>query len=287
MTLFEAAASAPASSANLGPGFDCLAVALELRCRVKARRSTSWGVEHVGRHRPPSGSSDAVLASARAAIGSEHPLHLQVDNRIPIGSGLGSSAAAFASGAAAALRCAGRPVDREEVFAMVSDLEGHPDNAAATVFGGLVLVDPQSQVRKLPMSRTYGLLVVVPSLRFWTKESRRAVPQQYDRAMVIRSMARTSALVTGLHSGETRLLRSALGDEIHESSRNRVRPQVGELIKEALQAGAVYACWSGSGPSVLVFTRVEEAGRVAGSLGEGVGEGAQILHLDLAEQGVL
>ncbi len=287
MTRFEAGATAPASSANLGSAFDCLAVALELRCRVKARRSTEWGVDHVGLHRPPSGSSDAVLASARAAVGEEHPLHLQVHNQIPIGSGLGSSAAAFTSGAAAALRCVGRPVDRREVFALVSELEGHPDNAAATVFGGLVLVDPQSRALKLPMSRAYGLLVVVPAIRFWTKESRQAVPKQYDRETVIRSLARVSALVTGLCSGEARLLRSALGDEIHESSRNRMRPQVGQIIQEALNAGAVYACWSGSGPSVLAFTRVDEAGQVAENLGGCLADGVEILHLDLAEQGVL
>ena len=286
MTPFEAQATAPASSANLGPAFDCLAVALELRCRVKARRSAKWEVEHVGTHRPPWGSVDAVLTAAQAAVGPKRPLHLQVHNEIPIGSGVGSSAAAFTSGAAAALRCLGRPVDPPEVFAMVSDLEGHPDNAAAAVYGGLVLVDPQGRVLNLHMSNSYVLMLVVPTIRFWTKESRQAVPEQYDRATVIRSLARTAALVTGLVSGRHQLLRSALGDEVHESARNRSRPQVGDTIGEAMTAGAVYACWSGSGPSVLVLTRLIEARTVAESLRKRLGKEVEVLTLDVAEQGI-
>ena len=287
MTPFEAEASAPASSANLGPAFDCLALALEIRCRVKARRSGQWSVEHVGLHRPPVGSTDAVLASARAAVGPERPLRLEVDNEVPIGSGLGSSAAAFTSGAAAALRCVRRAVDRQELFELVSRLEGHPDNAAAAVYGGLVLVDPNGRVLELTMSGAYGVLVLVPSIRFWTRESRGAVPESFDRETVIRSLARTSALVTGLGSGKSELLRSALGDEIHESSRNRLRPQVGEFIGRALDAGAVYACWSGSGPSVAVFTRAEETSQVANALAGTLGDGVEVIQPGVADQGMV
>lgn len=228
-----------------------------------------------------------MLASARAAVGSGHPLHLEVDNEVPIGSGLGSSAAAFTSGAAVALRLAGRRVDRRWVFELVSRLEGHADNAAAAVYGGLVLVDAEGRALKLSMSEAYGLLVLVPSVRLWTKESRRVIPDRFDRATVIRSLARTSALVTGLGSGDSGLLRSALGDEIHESSRNRLRPQVGRLMAQAMEAGAVYACWSGSGPSVMVVTEAGETARVADTLEGSLGEGVEVVRPGIAEKGIV
>ncbi|MDE0189102.1 MAG: homoserine kinase [bacterium] len=287
MTGTPSEASAPASSANLGPGFDCLALALEIRCRVRAWRSERWKVRHVGRHRPPPESADAVLAGARAAVGSEHPLRLEVDNHVPMGSGLGSSAAAYAAGATAALRCMGRPVDPNQVFRWVSTLEGHPDNAAAAVFGGLVLVDPENRVRRLTMSDAYGLVVLVPAFRLFTSESRSVVPERFELPAVVNSLSRMAALVAGLTSGEEGVLQSALGDEIHETSRTRLRPSVGELIGEALDAGAVYAAWSGSGPSVLVFTRSSETGRVVETLSSSLGDQVEIVCPPMASRGIV
>lgn len=287
MTGTASEASAPASSANLGPGFDCLALALEIRCRVRAWRSERWKVRHVGRHRPPPGSADAVLAGARAAVGSEHPLRLEVDNHIPIGSGLGSSAAAYTAGTAAAFRSVGEPVDSSRVFRLVTALEGHPDNAAAAAFGGLVLVDPDNRVRKLAISGAYGLLVLVPAFRLFTSESRSVVPERFDLPAVVNSLSRMAALVAGLTSGEAGVLQSALGDELHETSRNRLRPSVGKLIGEALGAGAVYAAWSGSGPSVLVFTRSLEVGQVAEALALSLGDEVEIVCPPIASRGIV
>jgi len=264
-----------------------LALALEIRCRVRAWRSERWKVRHVGRHRPPPESADAVLAGARAAVGSEHPLRLEVDNHVPIGSGLGSSAAAYTAGAAAALRSVGRPVDPNQVFRWVSTLEGHPDNAAAAVFGGLVLVDPENRVRRLTMSDAYGLVVLVPAFRLFTSESRSVVPERFELPAVVNSLSRMAALVAGLTSGEEGVLQSALGDEIHETSRTRLRPSVGELIGEALDAGAVYAAWSGSGPSVLVFTRSSETGRVVETLSSSLGDQVEIVCPPMASRGIV
>ena len=287
MTGTASEASAPASSANLGPGFDCLALAIEIRCRVRAWPSERWKVRHVGRHRPPPGSADAVLAGARVAVGSEHPLRLEVDNHVPIGSGLGSSAAAYTAGAAVAFRSVGQPVDSHRIFRLVTALEGHPDNAAAAVFGGLMLVDPDSRVRKLTMSDAYGLLVLVPAFQLFTSESRGVVPERFELPAVVNSLSRMAALVAGLTTGEAGILQSALGDEIHETSRNRLRPLVGELMGEALSAGAVYAAWSGSGPSVLVFTKSSEAGQVAEALSSSLGDQVEILCPRMASRGIV
>ena len=264
-----------------------MALALEIRCSVRAWRSERWEVRHVGRHRPPPESADAVLAGARLAAGYEHPLRLEVDNHVPIGSGLGSSAAAYTAGAAAAFRSVGQPVDPHRVFRLVTALEGHPDNAAAAVFGGLVLVDPDGRVRKLTMSYAYGLLVLVPAFRLFTRESRSVVPEGFQLPVVVNSLSRMAALVAGLTSGEPEILESALGDELHESSRNRLRPSVGELIGEALGAGAVYAAWSGSGPSVLVLTRSSEIGQVAEALSSSLGDQVEIVRPRIASRGIV
>lgn len=287
MKRIGAEASAPASSANLGPGFDCLALALDIRCRVKAQPTEEWEVVHTGSHRPPRGSSDAVLAGARSAVGTEHPLRLEIDNRIPIGSGLGSSAAAYAAGTVAAYRSMGEPVDSQRVFRRVAALEGHPDNAAATVFGGLVLVDAGGKVHRLRLSETYGVLVLVPTFRLFTRESRKVVPGTFEMSTVVGSLSRMAALVTGLASGNKGMLGSALGDQIHESSRNRLQPLVGEFIDVALGAGAVYAAWSGSGPSVLVFTEGARTRQVADRVRSSLDDQVDVLCPPVADKGVV
>lgn len=262
-------------------------MALEIRCRVRARPSDRWEVRHTGTHVPPPGSPDAVLTGARSAVGSDHPMRLEVRNLIPIGSGLGSSAAAYTAGMVAALRCRDRPVDPMLVFGKVAKLEGHSDNAAAAVFGGLVLVDSAGRVHRLRLSDAYGLLMVVPAFRLFTPESRKVVAESFDRGIVVRSLARMAALTAGLASGEAGVLEGAMGDEIHESGRNRLRPRVGEFMQEALRAGAVYAAWSGSGPSIVVLTRASETDRVGERIRVGLGGGVEILRPDPARHGIL
>jgi homoserine kinase len=161
-------ASAPASSANLGPAFDAMAVAVELRCNVTAELSEFWAVSHLGNDAPAPGADDAVLIAARAAVGGDRPLSLTVDNHIPLGRGLGSSSAAFAAGALAAWRAVGEEHPVERLFELVAELEGHPDNAAAAVYGGLVLA-VGNVVHRLPWNPALRLVVCVPSRPFAEK----------------------------------------------------------------------------------------------------------------------
>ena len=152
MTKIEAEASAPASSANLGPGFDCLAIALEIRCRVKARRSEKWEVRHVGFSPAPFGIFGRSVGR-RPVGGGDRTTALhgsgQPDPRSC--SGLGSSAAAYTAGMVAASRFMEESVASDQVFQKVAALEGHPDNAAAAVFGGLVMVGDRGQGSSTPI----------------------------------------------------------------------------------------------------------------------------------------
>lgn len=257
-----ATASAPATTANLGPAFDCVALALSPRCVVRARPSDEWLVEHNGRHRITPGETDGVVAAARRAVG-DRPLTLQVENGVPLARGLGSSAAAFVAGAAAALRAHGEDASPDRVFRIAAEMEGHADQAAAAVYGGLVLIPAEGRPLRLPIHPSVRPIVAVPVTRLPTARARAVLPDSYDRAVMIRSLGRVAALTAGLTTGDPELLAAAHGDEVHESWRNELSPEVAELMDVARRGGALHAARSGAGPSVVAFVTHEAADRVA------------------------
>ena len=281
-----AEASAPASAANLGPGFDTLALALELRCRVTAEPATDWQVDHLGRHHPESASQDAVLAAAQLAVGVERPMRLAVSSEIPVARGMGSSAAAYAAGALAAWRATGVEPDSQRVFELVADLEGHADNAAAAVFGGLQAVTIAGGVQRMALHPDLVPVVAVPEAVLLTGDARAALPHSYSRPAVVRSLQRAVALVEGLRTADAALLASALGDEIHEGPRTRLNPVAAELIEAALTAGALFACWSGAGPSVLAIALSARRPDIVVSLESALNGRGLVLTPDLADSGI-
>lgn len=278
-----AEASAPASSANLGPGFDILAMALELRCRVVAERADAWSIDHGAGHQPDVDSDDAVLAAARAAVGEGRPMALKVDNAIPIGRGMGSSAAALAAGAAAALAATGDRVDHDHVFHQVAELEGHPDNAAAAVYGGLVLVPAVGRPVRLPIHPGIRPVVAVPRAVFLTAQARLALPGTVDREVAMRTASRVAALTAGFVTGDAAMFAHAAGDEIHEEPRARHHPATAAMVRRARDAGALHAAWSGSGPSVVAIVDPSSQHRVVEAL---TGPDTRVLVLDVATRGL-
>ncbi|MEX1003798.1 MAG: homoserine kinase [Acidimicrobiia bacterium] len=282
-----AEASAPASSANLGPGFDCLAVALEVRCVVRAEPATEWSVDHVGDAAPPIGADDAVWIAAHRAVGESRPLALTVDNAVPIGRGLGSSSAAAAAGAVAAWRAHGETPSLHRAWEIATEMDGHPDNAAAAVYGGLVLATSAGNVHRLPWNVALHAVVAVPHEPFRTSEARRLLPVAYEADVVARSLGRLAALVAGLVGGDVSLLPDASGDEIHERPRQGVRPDVAELIDVARAAGAVHAAWSGAGPSMIALVPPEGTDRVETALKRCLGDRGVVLSPRIATSGVV
>ena len=280
----QTTASAPASSANLGPAFDAIGLALELRCRVTAERAEEWAVSHVGDHQPPPGDTDAVLVAARMAVGDGFPLSLTVDNSIPIGKGLGSSSAAFVAGAAAAVRATGEEARPERVFRVASDLEGHDDNVAAAVYGGLILVPAEGHPTRLPLHPSLVPIVALPEAKLSTREARSALPPSYARETVIRSLARVAALTAGLITADPDLLAAAHGDEIHESVRAPLSPEVASLIDGARTAGALHAARSGAGPAVLALATADRASDVVAAFKE---KGLEALQPGVATTGLI
>jgi homoserine kinase len=258
-----ATATAPASSANLGPGFDAVALALELRCRCAAEVAGAWSIEEGGRIYAP-GPGDLVVRAVTTAIG-DRPIRLRIDNAVPRSRGLGSSSAVAVAAAAAALRAVGEHPDDARLFEIACELEGHPDNAAAAVFGGLVLARGRT-VRRLPLSEGLVVVVGIPDVRLSTHKARAALPGAVRHAAAARNVARMGFLVEGLRTGDRQALLAASGDELHEEPRRELSPVTTAMIESAYRAGAHHAAWSGAGPTALAITDGDGVAEVIGAL---------------------
>lgn len=276
-------ASAPASSGNLGPGFDTVALALELRCRVTAEPSNAMTItEHGSTKRL---EPDDMIAEA-VSIAVDRPMHVTVENEIPRARGLGSSSAVTAAAAGAAMKAVGDDAGPAKVFRIVTALEGHADNAAAAVFGGLVVATPDG-IQKLSVHESLRPVVAIPSAHLKTSDARAVLPAEVDRAVVVRSLARLAFLLQGLQDGNPEVLGQAIGDELHEEPRRELSPVTHELMVAAHHAGALHVCWSGAGPSALAFATDENVGRVIGAMSGVLGADGEVLTLDIDTRGLI
>ena len=278
-------ASAVASSGNIGPGFDVVALGLELRCEVRAEPAEEWGCVHVGRHSLEQGE-DLVLRAAKDAVGEDRPLRLTVSNDIPLARGLGSSAAAYAAGVAAALRAVGDDADPDRVFAMVAEREGHADNAAAAVFGGLVGVLPGGRPVRLALDPRWRIVTAIPSFQLLTKQARDVLPSEVPREAVVRSLSRLISLLEGLRTGEESTLSEAGGDELHEAPRAGLHPLAGDLMTAARSAGAAHACWSGAGPTILAIAAEPQVDAVVDACTQRLAGQGEVRVLPIAADGL-
>ncbi len=261
----------PASTANLGPGFDCLGLALTLENQVTLSthpRGYLVEISGEGAGELPASADNLVvqaLLHACQAAGAPPPagLHVRCKNRIPTGSGLGSSAAAVLSGLLGANALLGSPLSTLEVLRLGTDLEGHPDNIAAALFGGLVLVanpppgasPPEPVLVRRVVIPSPNVAAVVPAVRLSTKEARRALPQQVSLGDAVYNLGRAVMVVEALRTGDLDLLGRVMGDRLHQPYRFKLIPGADSARQAALEAGASAAALSGAGPGVVAFCR--------------------------------
>ena len=272
-------ATAPGSSANLGPGFDCLGLAVELRCRVQAVLADDWAVDELGRSFEPR-PTDYVRRAAEDAVG--RPVRLEIDNAVPRSRGLGSSAAVMVASAAAAIRATGREPGSTELYELVTAIEGHGDNAGAAVYGGLVAV-ADGTLRHLELSPDLVFVFGVPDEPLKTKHARHALPHDIARAAAVRNVARMAFLIEGLRTGDEEALIRAGGDEIHEVHRNPLSPLTGELMEAARRGGALHAAWSGAGPTTVAITK--DPANVVDQMERTIDGRGRVMVLDVASTG--
>jgi len=367
--------SAPASAANLGPGFDVLALALDLRLTIEAEPADDWEVV---------GEQDEATHRVVSSL-AVPPMRVTIDSDVPVGRGLGSSAALRAAIAAAALAADGEidrdavfgvvaaaeghpdnaaaavhgglvavspggaamrlavhpsllvvvavpaypisterarevlpaEVDRrdaigtasrlaflieglrtadpatlaaaggDEVFGVVAAAEGHPDNAAAAVHGGLVAVSPGGAAMRLAVHPSLLVVVAVPAYPISTERAREVLPAEMDRRDAVGTASRLSLLIEGLRTADPATLAAAGGDEVHERLRAPLSPLTVDLIRAARSAGALHAAWSGAGPAAIAFAAEQRIDAVAAAMTEVLQGDGEVLEPDIDRLGIV
>lgn len=270
-------ASVPASTSNLGPGFDCLGLALQLPLVAVARRiPEGFRIERRGEgsdllvdpHRDP------VLSSFRAACrlaGAPVPtVALHIRSKIPVARGLGSSAAAIVAGLTLANHWLGHRFTAADLFREAVRIEGHPDNVAPALYGGFVLSLPRQdggvEPVRLPRPRGIAMTLVIPEIRISTAKARSILPKAISLASAAQNTARALALLHSLTTGRVDLLADALQDVYHVPHRARLIAGFDRVVAAGRRAGAIGVTVSGSGPTLLALHERGAGARVGAAM---------------------
>jgi homoserine kinase len=268
----------PASSANLGPGFDCLAAALALQLELEVEETGNFAVETdlaVARGR------ENLCVRAFERLRPADGFTFRIRSEIPLSGGLGSSAAAIVAGLMAADHLFELDAD---LLAEAIALEGHPDNVTAALYGGFV-VCADGQAARLDPPTGLEALAVVPAEAVHTRAARAALPEQVPMQDAVFNIAHAALLTLGLAKADWDLLARGLHDRLHERHRAHLFPRSFELARRARELGALGASISGAGPTVLVWCFYEQTGAVAEALTNEIQGWATLLRASFEPQG--
>lgn len=251
-------ARAPASSANLGPGFDALAVAVALYVEVEVKpRPAGLLVVTEGEGADLAAGPSHLAARVAVEVAGDDHLEVRVASEVPVARGLGSSAALAVAAAAAA--------GSSDPMASGFAVDGHPENAAASALGGLVaasVVDGRPLARALSLSPALRFVFIVPDRELETEKARAALAETVARSDATFNLGRMGLLVAGL-ADHHQLVAAAADDRLHQRQRSALFPEAPALLEGLREAGALTSCWSGAGPSLLGICTEDDAARVA------------------------
>jgi homoserine kinase len=268
----------PASSANLGPGFDAFACAVAMHLQLEVEETGRFAVQtdlKIARDR----RNLAVRGFERLA--DPGPFTFRIASQIPLSGGLGSSAAAYVAGLLAADHLFELDAD---VLALATELEGHPDNVAAALHGGFVICADGQATRFDPPAGLEAVLVV-PDAAVRTKAARAALPPEVPMADAVFNTAHGALLVLGLARGDWDLVARGLDDRLHQPRRERLYPRSLELVRRARSLGALGATISGAGPTVLVWCHYEATAGVVEALRREADGWARVMRAPFEPQG--
>ena len=272
----------PATTANLGPGFDCLGMALDWWNEVGMALSSSPEVHVLGEGASTlsTGPSNLVFRAAQALFreaGEEAPsLSIRCENRIPLERGLGSSAAAIVGGLVSANALCQRPLSQERLLQLAATLEGHPDNVAPALLGGCQVVvrdGDRLMTASVPIPPELKAVVFVPQITMSTQKARAILPTMVSRDDAVYNLGRVALLVNALATGQVEQLGVATQDRLHQPERESIFPAMRHIFRAARDAGALGVFLSGGGSSVLALASsgVADIGREMAKAAEHAG----------------
>jgi homoserine kinase len=258
----------PATSANLGPGFDALGLAMAFYLTIDASVAESFGIKAAGRNADLCGDVDnsLILTTYSSILAANNrpvtPLHLDLNNEIPLGMGCGSSAAALLAGVLLADHFGELNWSRQQILEEACRREGHPDNVAACYLGGMTASGNNGSYL---LTATYGknitwnLYILLPSISLATEKARALLPATYSRADAVANIQATALLVSAFALNRGELLRTAMQDRIHQPYRMEACPLLPRLLPLSGTAGILGVALSGAGPSVLLIAEESAA----------------------------
>jgi homoserine kinase len=258
----------PATSANLGPGFDTLALALKLHLEIEAEPGEGFRIEATGRNADACGTTkDNLLIETYSVLLRHHgqaviPLLIRMKNGIPLGMGCGSSAAVRLAAVALASHFGGLGWDGERILAEACRMEGHPDNAAACWLGGFVASAADGervQAVRFALPAAWRAVLVLPENPLATTTSRAVLPAAWPRRDVVENLQRVALMTAAMATGRGDLLANAMRDRLHQPYRAEVCPLLRRLLPLAGQGGILGAALSGAGPAVLLLAESADA----------------------------
>ena len=287
MTVRRRLVRVPASSANLGPGYDVLAAAVSLYLELEVEETGEFSLDPGGLD--VSTGRDNLIVRAFEALHSADGIAFRLKSEIPLARGLGSSAAAIVAGLFAADHLFELALSSEEMLVKATALEGHPDNVAAAIHGGFVICgtgegESPSAVRFDPPSGLEGI-AVIPAEEVSTERARAAIPAEVPLTDAVANVSAASRLVLGLQTADLDLVAAGLADRLHQSRRRELYPRSMELVDAAREIGALGATISGAGPTVLVWTTWQDAGGVAEALEQRCAGWAEVRRLPFSPHG--
>jgi len=278
----------PATSANLGPGFDVFAAALALHLELEVSETDGFSVDTGGDELPTDRTN--LCVQAFEALHPADGVRFEIRSEIPLARGLGSSAAAIVAGLMAADHMFELALSREDIYAKAVEIEGHPDNVAAALYGGFALC-PRPEADGLPapvrLEPPQGIeaVVVIPGEEVPTSEARAALPADVPFSDAVDNVAAASQLALGIERFDLALIRRGLADRLHQPHREPLYPRSMELVRGAQGMGALGATISGAGPTVLVWSFWQDTGSVVAAVEKAVGDWAEVQRVPFSPMG--
>jgi homoserine kinase len=258
----------PASSANLGPGYDAMAAAVSLHLELEVEETDGFSLDPGGLD--VSTRRDNLVVRAFESLYPADGIAFRIRSEIPLARGLGSSAAAIVAGLFAADHLFELGLSREEMLGRAAEIEGHPDNVAAAIFGGFVICGGRHGgvlgAARFDPPEGLEAVAVIPPEEVSTRLAREAIPAEIPLADAVANVSAASTLMLGLQRGDFDLIGRGLEDRIHQPRRRPLYPRSMEIVDSAKELGALGATISGAGPTVLVWTTWQDAGKVAAEL---------------------